>query len=222
MKKLSIGALGLLALWAFYSPPTVQAECRIVDATPTYMAGQLKDHTCDTSGHLEVTISGGTVSSLGTSTAAAPSLVEGATASFSFDLAGNARFTLGTLISGEDQPNNLLMTSGGAVRQLRVITNATGNATGSTFLLPTGDKTLKFQLVCNAGASTNCGATIDLYGNFQNTTTNMFPVCTVVIPTGTATTNARCPTFKDNYAFYAFIYTGFAGTSPVLNGYADY
>jgi hypothetical protein len=41
-------------------------------------------------------------------TAAAPSLTEGTANSFSSDLAGNVRTTLGTLLSGEDQTNNVL------------------------------------------------------------------------------------------------------------------
>jgi hypothetical protein len=48
----------------------------------------------------------------GTATAGAPTLVEGSAGSFSFDLAGNARVTLGTLLSGEDQTNNVLRVEG--------------------------------------------------------------------------------------------------------------
>lgn len=45
-------------------------------------------------------------------TAATPSLTEGSANSFSSDLAGNLRTSLGTLISGEDQTNNVLKVEG--------------------------------------------------------------------------------------------------------------
>jgi hypothetical protein len=164
---------------------------------------------------------GGSLSA--TATAAAPSYVEGYTqAALSVDLSGNLRTTMGTLLAGEDQPNNLLMTSGGKARQLQVLTNVSTNTTSATFLLPVGVKSGDFSMVCNAGASTDCTIAIAVFGNFKNTTTNGQLLCNVVLPTGSATTIGICPDFSTNFAYYFFTTTAVAGTSPVLNGYVHF
>src|ERR1043165_8393689 len=115
--RIGLALFLLCGTWSLASPEA-RAGCVVETATPAYADGtSLRDDKCDATGARKVTSAGAAgISNLGTANAAAPSLVEAAQASFSFDLSGNARFTLGTLLSGEDQTNNLLMTSGGAVR----------------------------------------------------------------------------------------------------------
>src|SRR3990167_10554122 len=63
------------------------------------------------------------------------------------------RTTLADLLSGEDQTNNLLMTSGGAVRgtEGNPINAAVGNATSAAFTLPIGSKSIPGRIT-GAGA----------------------------------------------------------------------
>jgi hypothetical protein len=100
---------------AWWFPDQAQAQCRAYASPQTYTDTQVMGHfDCDLNGNLRI-------SGSGTATAAAPTYTEGAPGAFSFDLSGNLRMTLGTLISGEDQTNNLLMTSGGVVRQTQIL-----------------------------------------------------------------------------------------------------
>lgn len=158
----------------------------------------------------------------GTATEAAPTLAEASTGYFSWDLNGNLRISQGTLTSGEDQPNNLLMTSGGVVRQSIVASGITTNTTSAANTIYTGNKSVEGILVCNGGASTNCGITFELRGSAVNapSATAGVSLCTTVIPTGLATRSEACPVFTANYSFYWIVTTGVAGTSPVLTIYA--
>src|SRR4029077_17894416 len=98
--RISVLLLCMLGGWSWIAPSEVQAECRVLTTPEVYTPGQVVRDVCDTSGARTVVVGGvATVSGLGTANAAAPTLVEGAGASFSFDLAGNARFTLGTLLA---------------------------------------------------------------------------------------------------------------------------
>src|ERR1043165_6101704 len=198
--------------------PPAQANC-MVTGTETFAVGTyIPDDKCDATGAKKAT-GGGAISSLGTANAAAPSLVEAAQASFSFDLAGNARFTLGTLLSGEDQTNNLLMTSGGAVRQIALMTAVSTNSTGSTAAGYVGSKTVKGTLTCNAGGSTNCGITYTIYGSelSSQATGTKEQLCQVVIPTGAAVTSGSCAPITAAFTYLWAETTGVAGTSPSLN-----
>lgn len=138
-----LGTLVLCASWGLTE--LSWAECKVFETAPTYTAGQLKDITCDTHGIIGVgggpgsataaaptLVEGSTGSfsfdlagnarvAIGTATTAAPTYIEGASSTFSFDLDGNARFTMGTLLSGENQDSDLLMTSGGAVRLTQIL-----------------------------------------------------------------------------------------------------
>jgi hypothetical protein len=218
--RLLLIPLFLLGAWALYSPPSAQAECRIVDATPTYTAGQLKDHTCDTSGLLQVEVSGG-LTALGTSTAAAPSLVEGEPAAFSFDLAGNARFTMGTLLAGEDQPNNLLMTSGGNTRQLLVDGSAsvpTTDGTSTTYLLPVGNKTFQAILTCTG----TCIQVIDIWGSSINSTDTAKASLLCTLTLNQATTASKSCLVSTAWAFYFNVRTSTGGTTPLMRLFANF
>jgi hypothetical protein len=218
---LLIGAILIGGGWV--ASPPVQAGC-LVDSG-TYTTGTvLREPLCDTSGNLKTTLGGSSSGGLGTANAAAPTLVEAASATFSFDLSGNVRMTMGTLLSGEDQTNNLIMTSGGAVRTTIVAAAVTGNATSTATTIPVGSKSVEGLLVCNAGGSTNCGITYEIRGSAVNnpSSTTGVSLCTAVIPTGSANQSVACPVMTANYSYFWVVTTGVAGTSPVLNVYAMY
>ena len=199
-------AIGLLALSTVAMTAEARAECKVLDAVPTYTAGQLKDHTCTTSGYVNFNLASGTLTGLGTATAAAPTLSEGAAASFSFDLAGNTRFTLGTLISGEDQTNNLLMTSGGVAR-ITTLGSVTSATTSTPALIPTGAKALMGQII-NATSETKA-ITATVYGNWTNSTTGGIEICRIELPS-TATTlqlQGLCPISVNAIPFTYWYYT---------------
>lgn len=123
------------------------------------------------------------------------------------------------LISGEDTTNNLIMTSGGAVRNTALMTGVTGNVTGSTYQLPVGSKSIQANLLCNNGSSTNCGITVTIYGAVSNTqTTGTFEqLCQLIIPTGAARTTYTCNPITGNFLYMWATTTGVAGTSPSLD-----
>lgn len=148
-----------------------------------------------------------------TATAAAPTYTEGETEDNSCDLSGNARFTLGTLLSGEDQPNNLLMTSGGKVRVLVVATGMIvgGDATMTTAVeLPVGTKTFEGS-VAGTGAVTQVQV---IYGGFVSpiTATNGTPICTLTL-SGTTAKYDWCPVVTASFPYYGVLTSGTTGTS---------
>src|SRR5262245_21225241 len=63
----------------------------------------------------------------------------------SCDTAGNKRVTQGTLTSGEDQTNNLLMTSGGVVRTT-TFSSVTSATTSAVTTVPIGAKSFYAQM----------------------------------------------------------------------------
>ncbi len=153
----------------------------------------------------KVTLSGlASGGGFGTATAAAPTLIEAAPASFSFDLSGNARFTMGTLLSCEDQTNNLCMVSGGAVRTT-TFSSVTAAATNSTVTtVPVGSKTFVVQII-NSTSETKA-ATVSIYGNVISSTTGGILLCTVTLPS-TATTlqlQDACPPVTANFPYYFY------------------
>lgn len=149
------------------------------------------------------------------STAAAPSLTEGTANSFSGDLSGNTRVTLGTLLSCEDQTNSLCRVSGGAVRQTSM--GSVTSATSSTpVALPTGIKKFFAQII-NATSETKA-ATATIYGNVINSTTGGIALCTITLPSTATTLQLQdvCPDMNAPYSFYFYtvtVYTS-ASTAP--------
>ena len=133
------------------------------------------------------------------------------------DSAENKYVTQGTLTAGEDQTNNLVMTSGGLPRSSAIMTSVSTNTTSSTVILPIGSKSIKGTLTCNAGAATNCGVTFTIYGNETNSAANGEQLCQVVIPIGLAITPGTCPAITTPWMFMYATTTGIAGTSPSLN-----
>lgn len=150
-------------------------------------------------------------------TAAAPTLTEGSANSFSSDLAGNTRTTLGTLLSGEDQTNNLMQTSGGVVRQTTVTSSVTTNTTSTAVAVPVGSKTFYGQIV-GTGAVTQTQA---IYGDIDNDAANGILLCTLTL-SGTTRTQDACPVVTANFSYYYVITTNTTGTSATGAVYAMY
>ena len=217
MRRLLYGLVVLLSvLWA---ADTAWAECRILDSTPTYTPGSLKDLTCDTSGLTQVKVVSGALSTFGTNTAAAPTNAEGSPGSFSFDLAGNARFTMGTLLEGEDQNNHLLNIGFGATR-ITTFPSVITTTTSATQTLFTGPVRFMAQIT-NATSETKA-ATLDIYGNWTNSTTGGIKICTITLPSTVTVTHLEdiCPIVTPIFSFYYYtstIYT--SGSSAPLTLY---
>ena len=225
MKTLSLYLVGLLALWACYSPPTVQAECRVLTSPETYTAGQVVRDPCDAHGTRTVTLtdSNGNPSSVSTTgataTAAAPTYSEAATVTLSTDLAGNERVTLGTLLSGEDQTNNLLMTSGGSTRITQLVgtggvPSTATDATTTATILPTGRKTFHGLVTCTG----TCVQIQKIYGAQESSATVAKSVLVCILNPGAsvATTTATDWCTTDLPFSYWFVVTSStSGTTPL-------
>ena len=130
--------------------------------------------------------------------------------------------SLATLISGEDQTNNLLMTSGGVTR-LTTFSSVDSATSSSVTTVPTGPKT--FVGVIAAGASESTAFALTVYGNWTNSTTAAIPVCTISIPavTTTAILQEACPSTNANYMYWFYtvtVYTSASGKDVTV--YAQY
>jgi len=128
----------------------------------------------------------------------------------SCDTSGNLRVTLGTLISGEEQTNNLLQTSGGVVRQTTVESQIT-DTTSAAVAVPTGSKTF-MGVLTGAGA---IAQTMKLYGAFSSTASNGVLLCTLTL-TGTTATSDACPVVTANFSYYYVITTASSGLTTAV------
>ena len=140
---------------------------------------------------------------------------------FLFDSNGNLIMSLGTLISGEDQTNNLLMTSGGAVRgtEGNLINSAVGNATSAAFTLPTGSKSITARIT-GAGA---VAQVITIYGGTSSgmAAATSTVLCTITLSgtNGAAGTADMCPVITAPVLFYIAVTSGSSGTpTTILTG----
>lgn len=146
------------------------------------------------------------------STVAAPSYVESIANYLSCDLVGNLRVILMTLISGEDQTNDLLKVSGGAVRSFTIMTGVTTNSTSSTTTVHSGGKTAMAS-VTGTGAVT---ATVAFYGDMTNTTTNPKFICAIVLSGTTTDVNTCADQFTDDWPYYHAVTTAVTGTNATV------
>mgnify|MGYP001187784870 CR=1 FL=1 len=138
-----------------------------------------------------------------------------------FDTGGNLKVTQGTLTSGEDQTNNLIMTSGGVVRgtEGNLINSAVGDATSAAFTLPTGWKTI-------TGRITGAGSVAQVITVYGGTSSGMAAatsdvVCTITLSgtSGAAGTAASCPPFVGAFLYYKAVTSGSSGTpTTILTG----
>ena len=140
----------------------------------------------------------------------------------SCDTAGNKRMTIGTLIAGEDQTNNLLMTSGGVAR-MTTFSSVTSATTSSVSAVPMGAKTFVAQII-NATSETKA-ATLTIYGNLISSTTGGIALCIITLPS-TATTlqlQDSCPITSVNFLYYFYTATVYTSASSApLTVYASY
>lgn len=133
------------------------------------------------------------------------------------DTSGNLWVTLKTLLAGEDQTNNLIMTSGGVVRQTTVTSAVTTNTTSTAVAVPTGSKTFYGQVV-GTGAVTQTQA---IYGDIDNDAANGILLCTLTL-SGTTRTQDACPVVTANFTYYYVTTTNTTGTSATGAIYAMY
>ena len=120
------------------------------------------------------------------------------------------RVSLADLLSGEDQTNNLLMTSGGAVRSTTMASAVTTNTTSAAVALPTGSKTI-YGRVTGTGAITQ---TQKIYGGITSgvTSTTGILLCTLTL-SGTTAVYDACPVITANFLFYIVVTSSTTGTS---------
>ena len=118
------------------------------------------------------------------------------------------RVTQADLFSGEDQTNNLLMTSGGAVRGTTMASAVTTNTTSAAVAVPTGTKTF-YGSVDGTGAVTQ---TQVIYGGLTSgvTATNGEPICTLTL-SGTTHAHGACVSTAP-WLFYIVVTTNTTGT----------
>lgn len=112
------------------------------------------------------------------------------------------KVTLATLISGEDQLNNLLMIGTGVTRQT-TLGPVTAAATDSAITtVPNGRKTFQAYI---GGASETKAFDISIYGNWQNSTTGKRFVCRIWQPSTASVTHLEgdCTTSVD-YPYWMF------------------
>lgn len=141
MKRALWIGVGLFGAWLCAPGLTYAQTCEPRVNVPSYESGRAAPIICDPHGsqHVRIVDDDGldiTVLSAATATAAAPSLSEGQRTSFSVDLAGNTRVTLGTCFGGDshcegDDPDSYL----------RVRTHVTSS----------GQKTADAQIKASAG-----------------------------------------------------------------------
>lgn len=124
--------------------------------------------------------------------------------------------SLSTLISCEDQTNNLCMVSGGAVRQTTMASAVTTNTTSTAVAVPTGMKTFYGQVV-GIGSVTQTQA---IYGDIDNDAANGILLCTLTL-SGTTRTQDVCVS-EAPYTYYYVTTTATTGTSATGAVYAMY
>lgn len=124
---------------------------------------------------------------------------------------------LDTLLSGEDQTNNLIQTSGGVVRKTTVTSSVTTNTTSTAVAVPTGSKSFYGQVV-GTGAVTQTQA---IYGDVDSDAANGILLCTLTL-SGTTRTQDACPVVTANFSYYYVITTNTTGTSATGAVYAMY
>ena len=125
---------------------------------------------------------------------------------------GPSSVLLDTLLSGEDQTNNLLMTSGGVVRTTTF--SSVTSATSSTITsVPTGPKTFMGQII-NATSETKA-VTALIYGNWTSSTTGGILLCTLTLPSTVTVLQLQdaCPVVTANFKFYYYTVSAYTSAS---------
>lgn len=150
----------------------------------------------------------------GTSTEADPEITEGAPADPSFDLSGYLRVKPIPSTS-DDLTNQGTRVFGGAVRPVTIMTGVTTNTTSATQVVFSGAKT-PMASVTGTGALT---ATVQFYGDMENTTTHGEPICPAIVLAGTTKAVGFCPQITKDYPYYHAVTTVITGTSATVEAW---
>jgi len=137
------------------------------------------------------------------------------------DANGGLWVSLATTISGEDQVNDLLETSGAVVRSTTVATGVTTNTTSALVAVPVGSKTFVGVIT---GCSSGCTQTQAIYGDQDDdsgTDTDGVLICTITLSADGVDADA-CPVVTANFPYYYVVTTNTAGTSTSGAVYANY
>ena len=162
--------IALFGAWLF-SPDVAHAQtCEPRTNVPSYEAGKPAPIICDLHGSQHVKILDGSGNVLATvASAAAPTLGEGQTTSISVDLAGNARMTLGTCLSGEsacvgDSPTSYIM--------VRTVLSSSGQKTADAQIKATAGYVS--HMICQGSDAAATAGTIILHDETTETGTAVF------------------------------------------------
>lgn len=208
--RIGLTVVLLLGGWSLSGPPAY-ASCIVDTASYNYPDGTpIHDDKCDATGAKK---GANSITSLGTNTAAAPSNAEGSQGSFSFDLNGNARVTPGTLLFGEDSTNNQIHVGGGQVLTFTLMTGVTTNTTSATQLVYGGGKTFMAS-VSGTGA---VSVTVDIYGDITSTATTNNWLCTIIVPSVSTFSSAKCfKQISEDFPYYHAVTSSISGTSATV------
>jgi|CXWL01.1.fsa_nt_gi hypothetical protein len=123
---------------------------------------------------------------------------------------GAADVNMATLLACEDQPNNLCMVSGGAVRGKTMASAVTTDTTSAAVALPTGSKSI-YGSVTGTGP---IAQTQKIYGGITSgvTSTTGILLCTLTLGGTTAVYDA-CPVMTANFLYYIVVTSSTSGTS---------
>lgn len=232
------GAAGLTVTGTFSATVTFEASAdggttwtaiscvRLSTLIPTSTTSTTGQFVCNVGGlsHLRARISAytsGDVTVVGTPSMSSSAGAGSGISGLSFDANGNLNVNLATLLSCEDQTNNLCMTSGGVARgsEGNIINSAVGDATSAAFTLPTGYKTIKARIT-GAGS---VAQVITIYGGASSSmaAATSDVVCTITLSgtSGAAGTAASCPPFIAPFLYYIAVTSGSSGTpTTILTG----
>lgn len=148
-------------------------------------------------------------------TVANPTYIEGTLNALSCTLSGLLRVAVNefnVLISGEDQPNNLLMTSGGLMRitSFGAVTSATSSAVTTIFTGP-----VRFMGQITNATSETKAVTVGIYGNWTSSTTGGILICTITLPSTATVTHLEdtCPITAPEFSFYFYTVSVYTSAS---------
>ena len=225
MKKAILVCLLALSIVGIHTHSAQAEGCRVDTTTRSFSNGHnVGTVFCDAAGAQKVTITGATSAvSPATANAAAPTHVEAASVPLSVDLAGNQRVTLGTLFSGEDQTNNLLMISGGVVRQTQIlgtggVPSTATDATTTPQILPTGKKTFTGRVTCTG----TCVQTQKVYGTWRSTADATKDDLIGTITLNASTSDQASFATDINYSYWYVVTTLTSGTTPLAGIFVQY
>lgn len=128
------------------------------------------------------------------------------------DTGGNKKVSLGTLLSGEDQANNLIMTSGGAVRTVTLMSAVTTDTTGDAVVVFSGGKTGLATVTGTGSVSVD----IEIFGDMDDDAAGGESVCTIGL-SGTDKDMGSCAQWAKDYPYYYATTDNISGTGASVD-----